>query len=169
MKVMLCTAVAKRDIIERVHKLNIVGFIKKPFLPNDFVKILRPHIRMVRRENILLVDDDEDDLEYLQRIITKNFPHEVIPADSCIVAMDVLRNMDVRLVISATDMPMINGLRLLAFIRETKRTKDIPFIFTGEFEDPDMPDDAAEFGFQGQLPKPFNEFDIVSKVTQCCY
>ena len=66
-------------------------------------------------------------------------------------------------------MLIINGLRLLTFVRDTKVLTDIPFIFTGEFKDPDMPIDTAELGFQCPLKKPFVEKDMVTAIEQCCY
>ena len=162
--ILLCTVIADKDTITRAYDYSIVGAIKKPFLADHFVKVLGKHITVQNRNTILVVDDEENYLKRVEQALVNNFPHEVLLAESGIEAMDILRNRPVSLVIADNEMPLINGLRLLAFVREDKFLKRTPFLMMGEFDDPDDIDDAEEYGLQGILTKPLSTEKLVDLV-----
>ncbi|KAF2079899.1 sigma-54-dependent transcriptional regulator [Flavobacterium sharifuzzamanii] len=70
-----------------------------------------------KKENILIVDDNNDMLDLIQRQL-KSFNYRPYKASSVSEAIDVLKNSDIDLLISDLNMPNINGIELLKFAEE---------------------------------------------------
>lgn len=60
-----------------------------------------------KKENILVVDDNNDILDLIQRQL-KSFNYRTYKASSVNEAIDVLKNSDIDLLISDLNMPNIN-------------------------------------------------------------
>ncbi|KAF2340250.1 sigma-54-dependent transcriptional regulator [Flavobacterium tistrianum] len=71
----------------------------------------------LKKENILVVDDNNDMLDLIQRQL-KSFNYRTYKASSVSEAIDVLKNTDIDLLISDLNMPNINGFELLKFAEE---------------------------------------------------
>jgi two-component system response regulator HydG len=70
-----------------------------------------------KKENILVVDDNNDMLDLIQRQL-KSFNYRTYKASSVNEAIEVLKNSDIDLLISDLNMPNINGIELLKYAEE---------------------------------------------------
>lgn len=70
-----------------------------------------------KKENILVVDDNNDMLDLIQRQL-KSFNYRTYKASSVNEAIEVLKSSDIDLLISDLNMPNINGLELLKYTEE---------------------------------------------------
>jgi DNA-binding NtrC family response regulator len=71
----------------------------------------------LRKENILIVDDNYDMLDVLQRNL-KTFNYRTYKASSVTEALDVLKYTTIDLLITDLNMPEINGIELLKYAEE---------------------------------------------------
>lgn len=70
-----------------------------------------------KKENILIVDDNKDMLDLIQRQL-KSFNYRTYKASSVAEAIEVLKLSDIDLLISDLNMPDINGIELLKYAEE---------------------------------------------------
>ncbi|WP_308131730.1 response regulator, partial [uncultured Flavobacterium sp.] len=72
---------------------------------------------MLKKENILIVDDNYDMLELLQRNLkAQNF--HTYKASSVMEAIDILKVVAIDLLITDLQMPGLNGIELIKFAEE---------------------------------------------------
>lgn len=71
----------------------------------------------LRKENILVVDDDFDMLELVKRNLSL-LNYHTYKASSAIEAIDILKNSTIDLVITDLQMPGINGLELIKYVQD---------------------------------------------------
>jgi two-component system response regulator HydG len=71
----------------------------------------------LKKENILVVDDNNDMLDLIQRQL-KSFHYRTYKASSVNEAIEVLKSSDIHLLISDLNMPNINGIELLKYAEE---------------------------------------------------
>jgi CheY-like chemotaxis protein len=78
------------------------------------------------RSRILLVDDNADMRDYVQRLLRARYDVEV--ADDGEAALAAVERRPPDLVLSDIMMPMLDGLGLLARLRANPRTRTLPII-----------------------------------------
>lgn len=117
----------------------------------------------LRNENILVVDDDTDILELLQRHL-KSMEYHVYKAVSVKEAVYILKNTFIDLIITDIRMPEIDGLQLLKFTDE--HYPEIPkLVITGY---PSVEDalDVIKSGATDYLTKPFTKEELKQAVQR---
>ena len=84
---------------------------------------------------ILIVDDDNDNLNLLERLLIK-YGHNVISATNGTEALDKLRAEVCDLIISDVLMPIMDGFKFCHEVKKSEKLQNIPFIFcTGTYTD----------------------------------
>lgn len=102
---------------------------------------------------ILLVDDQEDVHEALQYVF-KSEGHELVKCYDGWQAIDYLQtDSDFDLMLVDIRMPQVNGLQLMAVIRE--RWPGIPFVVISSYLEKETIDKAHELGCEAIIKKPF--------------
>lgn len=110
-----------------------------------------------KKENILVVDDNNDMLDLIQRHL-KSFNYRTYKACSVNEAIEVLKYADIDLLISDLNMPDIDGLELLKFTEE--HYPEIPkLVISGN---PSIPNvvSAIKSGALEYLTKPFTSEEL---------
>ena len=110
---------------------------------------------------ILIVDDEKSMRDFLKILLSKE-GYEVLAAADGEQALTVLADNDVNLVVSDIRMPGIDGLQLLATIKE--RSDDIPVIMITAFASPNDAVQAMKNGAYDYISKPFNVDEIKSVI-----
>lgn len=167
--VMMLTASTDRDNIKQAIELNVKDYIRKPFLPAELIS--RVEKKLVIKKNveiakILVIDDDENNLHELKKILEDHFPHEVLTANSGINGMEVLRNTEVNLVIANTVMRFINGFRILDFMHKDSNLKKIPAILTAPEGNDAVIDKIKMSDATNFITTPFDSEKIILTVSE---
>lgn len=114
------------------------------------------------KENILIVDDDFDMLEVLQRNLKAENYH-VYKASSVLEAIDILRNSRVELLITDLQMPGLNGMELIKFASD--HYPDLPKLVITGFPSVDGAVEAVQAGALDYLSKPFTKKELLKAVN----
>jgi diguanylate cyclase (GGDEF)-like protein len=112
---------------------------------------------------ILIADDDDANRDLLRRRLLCE-GHEVLEARNGRDALDLLKNHACDLVLLDILMPVMDGLRTLARIKQDPRLRMLPVIMIsalGEFESVVR---CIEMGAVDYLPKPFNRVLLRARI-----
>jgi DNA-binding NtrC family response regulator len=122
---------------------------------------------MLKKENILLVDDDIQILELLQRHLTSMHYH-TYSAVSVKEALYILKDTAIDLLITDINMPDINGIQLIKYMAE--HYPDIPKLVVTGFPSIDDAMSVIKSGATEYITKPFTKSelaDAVQKSLEC--
>lgn len=115
----------------------------------------------LKKENILIVDDNYDMLELLHRNLkAQNF--HTYKASSVTEAIDILKYSSVDLLITDLQMPGINGIELIKYVQE--HFPEIPKLVITGFPSVDSAVDAVKSGALDYLAKPFTNEELKKAV-----
>lgn len=115
----------------------------------------------LKKENILIVDDNYDMLELLQRNL-KALNFHTYKASSVTEAIDILKYSAIDLLITDIQMPGINGIELIKYVQEHFPT--IPKLVITGFPSVDSAIDAVKSGALDYLAKPFTNEELKKSV-----
>jgi len=106
----------------------------------------------------ILVVDDEAAMRDLLRIVLEKERHEVLTANDGVTGLSLAASRDVDLVISDIKMPGLDGVGLLAGLRQQGRT--MPVIMITAYADSESAIQAMKQGAYDYLTKPFKMDEI---------
>jgi two-component system, sensor histidine kinase and response regulator len=115
------------------------------------------------RENILIVDDQEENLRMVGNVLTM-MSYNVSLAKSAEQAMQVLSESSPDLILLDVMMPDVDGLAACRRIKADPRWESIPVIFLSAADDKNLIVQALETGGVDYVTKPFNMAELVSRV-----
>lgn len=117
------------------------------------------------RKSILVVDDEDICRESLQDLLEDHgFLCKSAVNGSWAYAELMMTHVD--LVIADYDMPKLNGLQLLEYMKEHSCFQTTPFILITGKLDPKIGDTAQLLGASATFTKPYNSEDLLAIVTQ---
>jgi two-component system, sensor histidine kinase and response regulator len=116
-----------------------------------------------RREMILIVDDQEENLRMVGNVLTM-MSYEVSLAKSAEQAMQALSERSPDLILLDVMMPDTDGLTACRRIKAEPRWEAIPVIFLSAADDKNLIVQALETGGVDYVTKPFNMAELVSRV-----
>ena len=117
----------------------------------------------LRKENVLIVDDDYDMLELLQRNL-KMMEFHTYKASSVTEAIEILKSSSIHLLITDLQMPGINGLELIKFVQE--HFPEIPKLVITGYPSLDSAVDSVKSGALDYLPKPFKNDELRNAIER---
>jgi diguanylate cyclase (GGDEF)-like protein len=112
---------------------------------------------------ILIADDDDANRELLRRRLLCE-GHEVLEARNGRDALDLLKNHACDLVLLDILMPVMDGLRTLAKIKQDSRLRMLPVIMISALEEFQSVVHCIEMGAVDYLPKPFNRVLLRARI-----
>ena len=110
-----------------------------------------------KKENILIVDDNDDMLDLVQRQL-KAFNYRTYKASSVNEAIEILKYADISVLISDLNMPDINGIELLKYTEE--HYPNIPKLVISGIPTVHMVVNAMKSGALDYLTKPFTSDEL---------
>lgn len=114
----------------------------------------------MKRERILVVDDDLEIVKALDKLLTRE-EYEVVKAYNGVEAIEVLMNQSIHLILLDIMMPKLDGLSATMRIREKK---NIPIILlSAKSEDSDKIL-GLSMGADDYITKPFNPQELIARV-----
>jgi len=116
-------------------------------------------------KQILIVDDLEENLYVLSRMIKNNIPDsEIYKADSFKSAINYCNVIIPDLIITDWDMPFKTGIDLISYLKSNSLTSGIPIIVaTGVMIDSMHLKEALEAGANDYVRKPFDEVELIAR------
>lgn len=117
----------------------------------------------LKKENILLVDDDYDLLEVLQRNLTALNYHSY-KAQSVTDALEILSNSKIDLLVTDLQMPGINGMELVKYVSE--HYPQIPALVITGYPSVDGAVNALRSGAIDYLVKPFTKDELSRAISK---
>ena len=109
----------------------------------------------VRRETILIVEDNKDMRTYIRSLLDKDY--RIYEAGNGEEALAVVKKHVVDLIISDLMMPVMDGLELSRRIKENLATSHIPFLMLTAIRSDVQEKKSFEIGVDEYLCKPFDE------------
>ena len=114
---------------------------------------------------VLLVDDEPNILEALQRVLRlTRAPWDVEVAPGADAALQALRTNDFDLVVCDVLMPGRDGLELLAEVRAQESTRDLPVIILTGAREPSLKRRALDLGATDLLTKPIDPDELTARI-----
>lgn len=114
-------------------------------------------IALLQKENILLVDDDIDILELLQRHL-KSMNYHTYKAVSVKEALYILKDTEIDLLVTDINMPEIDGLELVKYV--TEHYPDMPKLVVTGFPSVEDASNVIKHGATDYLTKPFTKAEL---------
>lgn len=115
-------------------------------------------------EKILVIDDDTLNLKMAERILKDTY--DVFCAKSGMEGIDMIRNSKMDLVLLDLDMPYMNGLEVLAKIREDESIADVKVAILTAAEGGEEMEDAIRLGTLDFIKKPFLPVKLLERVKK---
>jgi signal transduction histidine kinase/CheY-like chemotaxis protein len=111
----------------RIFDLGATEYLSKPFTGHLFQSVLRrvaPHARRV-----LVVDDDPEMVRLVMRMVNARRPHrQVVQAYNGADALSLIANEPPDLILLDLLMPVVDGYEVLARLRASEATRDLPVV-----------------------------------------
>ena len=111
---------------------------------------------------VLIADDNADMREYLQRLLEPGY--EVTTVTDGRAALAAARSGPLDLVISDVMMPGLDGLGLVAALRDDRRTADLPVLLLSARAGEEAAIEGLDAGADDYLVKPFSAAELVARV-----
>ena len=125
----------------------------------------------VGRKKIILVEDDLDHAELISDVLkednTKEIKTEVVLKKDGQEAIDYFQDgmqSQVSLVILDLNLPKVDGMEVLKFIKKNSRCRSVPVVILSTSSDQKTIDNAYKNGANGYFVKPASYEDLVEKV-----
>ncbi len=127
--VLVCSIVREE---EKGFSLGATDYLVKPILEEDLLRALQRLARNGDIHRVLVVDDSDEDLRLVERIIRERTDYEPMLAPGGQAALNVLQSSAPDAIILDLYMPDLDGFTLLETIRSDPRLHDLPvLILTG--------------------------------------
>jgi two-component system response regulator HydG len=117
----------------------------------------------MKKENILIVDDDYDMLELLYRNL-KSMDFHTYRASSVTEAIGILRESEINLLITDLQMPGINGIELLKYVQE--HFPKVPKLVITGYPSVNTAVEAGRAGAVDYLAKPFTTEELRTAISK---
>ena len=112
---------------------------------------------------ILLVDDEEEILEFLERIL--KFKYTIFKAETGQNALKILSTESVQLVVSDVMMPEMDGFELCKIIKSNFEYSHIPVILLTAKNTIQSKVEGLELGADAYIEKPFSKEHLLAQIA----
>lgn len=116
-------------------------------------------------EKILVVDDDQDSLNFIKRILKKNH-YKVITTTNILEALDLVQALKFNLILTDVRMPNRSGFDFVESLKRNKRFSFIPIIMITDLNEKKDVKKALKAGADDYILKPIDPLIIIQKVEQ---
>ena len=113
---------------------------------------------------VLVVEDSPAMRGLIASIISQVEGCEVVEVEGGFQALKRLPSGSFDLIITDINMPDINGLELLSFIRQNPNYKDTPVLIVTSEDSPVEREKGLKLGANAVLSKPFDESELLNTV-----
>ncbi len=111
-------------------------------------------------KTILIVEDSATTRALIRAVIDETGDFETVEASSGFDALKLLPQQDYDLVITDINMPDINGLELISFIRNNPRYNHLPIVIVSTERSDEDKKRGIALGADAYVSKPFKSFEL---------
>lgn len=119
---------------------------------------------------ILLIEDNSDDCDFILRICRKNNLIEkikiVTDGEQAIDFLKQGKEKNIKLILLDIKLPKISGLEILRFIKEKENTKRIPVVILTSSEEYEDIKKSYELGANSFITKPVSFSDFIKAILE---
>lgn len=106
----------------------------------------------------ILVVDDSSMIRLVVSKASKKLGYEVVEATNGQEGLDqLLKNEDISLILSDINMPVMDGMEMIAKIKENENLKYLPVVMLTTEEKEELKQRGRDLGVKAWMVKPFNE------------
>lgn len=138
---------------------NLTKIIMIPYL--DLISLILKEL--IVRDNILIVDDDQDSLMLLESIL-KEDGYKVRLSDNGEEALNLIKKEKPNLILLDITMPIMDGYTLCKKILGVEDFSHIPIIFLSSKSNSEEIVKGFEVGAVDYVTKPFNHYELLARV-----
>ncbi len=160
--VVMMTAYAMEDLIKEALNEGAYACVYKPF---EMEKILEIVQNIKKKPMILIVEDDLNNLNFLDTILTEK-GYKVVSVDNGREAIKLARRKPVNVVLLDIVMPEMDGLETLKKIKEITGEDSPEVIMMSAYEVGDKVKQAMKIGANKFLCKPIDINTLESSIKQ---
>lgn len=115
----------------------------------------------------ILVVDDSAMIRLVVSKAAKNLGYEVIDATNGKEGLEqLLKHNDISLILTDINMPIMNGMEMVAQIKETDHLKYIPIVMLTTETKEELKEQGKALGVKAWMEKPFNEKTFSKALTK---
>lgn len=112
---------------------------------------------------ILIIDDEEDILDFLQRILKSKY--HILRSENGKDALEILKNEAVQLIVSDVMMPDMDGFELCKIIKSNMEYSHIPVILLTAKNTIQAKVKGLELGADAYIEKPFSKEHLLAQIS----
>jgi len=116
---------------------------------------------MKKQETILIVDDTEINVDILIELLDE---YDVLVALDGASALSIAKEEELDLILLDIMMPYLDGFETCKLLKENKKTKDIPIIFSTAKTDEESIEKAYDVGGVDFVSKPFKPKELLARI-----
>jgi len=117
-------------------------------------------------KTILIVEDSSMTRSMIRAVAEELDEVETVEASSGFEALRTLPTQPVNLIITDINMPDINGLELINFVKRDPKYKDIPLIIISTEKSEEDKRRGMAIGADGYLTKPFKSDELTAMIKK---
>ncbi|MCL2702402.1 MAG: response regulator [Defluviitaleaceae bacterium] len=107
-----------------------------------------------KKNSVLIVDDERSNISMLRSILGQDYT--VYASSDGQAAIETAEEFTPDVILLDIIMPDMDGYDVIAALKDSKTTKDIPVIFITGLDNPEAEEKGLALGAAGFIPKPFN-------------
>ncbi|MBQ4242864.1 MAG: response regulator, partial [Lachnospiraceae bacterium] len=151
-KTVFLTVSSHREDMTEAVRLGALDFIRKPALPETLIRSVRDALSAREKETILAVDDEPMNLMATEEIF--GIRYHIRTASSGEEALREVEERKPELVLLDLHMPGMDGLEVMARIREIEGCENLPVVFLTADDDADTEAEIFKAGAMDFIRKP---------------
>ena len=128
-------------------------------------------VEFLNKLNVLYAEDDdvlrEQTVSFLEKLVKKIYIAKNGEEAIALYNNSIEENTRIDVIISDINMPKVDGIKFLEFIRE--KDEEIPFIFTTAFSEESYLLNAIKLNVTDYVLKPLDIEDLLGKVNKVCH
>lgn len=113
---------------------------------------------------IMIVDDEKEIRDLVNDVLSDQY--EIIEAENGAAAAELLKHVRPDLIITDLNMPQMDGIGLLKYVKNNEITRHIPLIILAYRSDIETETEAYELGSESFVSKPFSTNHLCAVVRQ---
>jgi signal transduction histidine kinase/CheY-like chemotaxis protein len=152
---------------EKGYSLGASEYLVKPFLQDDLINAIRRLNKDGSVHEIMVIDDDPNELEAIQKMLSDDDSIHLTCAEGGIEALSALETITPDVIILDLFMPRMNGFELLEKLHDEARLNRVPVvILTGDNLDEEQQKQVSELSKELIAKSTLKEDELLNTIRK---